>query len=70
MASRTTGTRNGFWLKVVGGLLIAAVMAASGVLWGHHGEIERHAESIQGTERRLGVIEADIKELLRRVPER
>lgn len=58
---------NGFWLKLVAGLTLAAIVAATGILWSHHARIAKGETLDVGVERRLGVIERDVKDILRYV---
>ena len=74
MASRTTVTRNGFWLKLVGvvlaGLITATVLGGGGVLWSHHERLAQVETRNEDVQRRLGAIEAKVDELLALARER
>ena len=69
MPAKATISTNGFWLRVlaivVGGVLVATVVATAGTAWSHHARIAQSETRDKETQRRLATIEADVKELLR-----
>jgi len=56
---------NGFWLKVVGSLLVAVVLAAASVLWSLNGRVTRNETRVERIGRDIAEIKGDVKVLLR-----
>ncbi len=57
---------NGFWLKLICGLTLAAIVAATGLLWSLNGRVTRCEAVDVGVERRLARIEVKLDALLAR----
>ena len=66
----TTKSTNGAWLKAGLALGVAVILGTAGVLWGLNGRVTRAESDIGGLKAMQTEMRADIKELLRRVPER